>query len=88
MNNQHTPGFYIIEEYRCKRLYDIVRNYTPNNTNNADFCCNITFDRMNTVQNINYPEQVKIDRAETIAYQIQKTKWQTKLLERLRTLIR
>ena len=88
MNNQHTPGFYIIEEYRCNRLYDIVRNHTSNNTNNADFCCNITFDRMNTVQNINYPEQGKIDRAETIAYQIQKTKWQTKLLERLRTLIR
>lgn len=88
MNNKHTPGFYIIEEYRCKKLYDIMRTRALNNIENADFCCNITLDRMNTVQNIDCPEQAKVDRAETSAYKELNKRHQTNLIEKLKTLIR
>lgn len=83
MNNEHTPGFYAIEEYRCKRIYNAICNHTSNNQPISDYCTNITFDRINAIQNRPVYKDISIDYAEEIAYK-QKKKFFQKLIQRIK----
>ncbi len=79
MNNEHTPGFYAIEEYRCKRIYNAISNNQPI----SDYCINITFDRINAIQNRPVYKDISIDYAEEIAYK-QKKKFFQKLIQHIK----
>ncbi len=88
MNNEHTPGFYILEKYRCKKLYDITHKYTSCNVNNIKYCCDIIYDYKNTVQNINMPEYTEIGRTESYAYQDLKKKKRLGLFQILKSFVK
>ena len=72
MDNTHTQGFYILEDYRCKNAYNAMRLFAQNDPIISDYCVNITFDRINVIQNLNTYTETEISQAESVAYNTKK----------------
>ena len=88
MNNNHTPGFYILEEERCRREYENIRKFANINPTFANDYANIMLDRINILQNRPETELYQSQLAEISAYkQLQHNK-KTTLLQKLKELIK
>ncbi len=83
MNNEHTPGFYAVEEYRCMHAHNAVKAYTSTCPENSDYRIKILFDCINAVQNSPTAQGIQVDRAEDKIYRkTQKESILMKLLNR------
>ena len=68
MNNEHTPGFYAIEEYRCMHAHDALKSFMANHPRVSEYYVNIMFDCINAVQDSPVAASVQVDQAEIRAY--------------------
>ena len=83
MNNEHTPGFYAVEEYRCMHAHNAVKAYSSTCPETSDYCINILFDCINAVQNCPTAQGIQVDCAEDKIYRTtQKESILKKLLNR------
>ena len=88
MHNNHTPGFYILKEERCKREHENTQKFVSKNTEKANDCICIMFDRINIIENTSDRELAQISYAEMLAYKQLEEKKKTTLLQKIKQYIK
>ncbi len=86
MNNEHTPGFYIIEEYRCARAFETMRHIAKYKPDTCEDQLNSLYDYINAMENIDTHHTKKIDKIVNLAYNKlqQKSNFMQKILQKLK----
>lgn len=74
MNNEHTPGFYILEEYRCTRALETMRHIAKYAPNACEDCVRSLYDYINVMENIDTHHAQKIENVINQAYNKQQHK--------------
>ena len=84
MNNYHTPGFYILEEERCKRKFEAIHKFARTNPEISNDCINLIFDHMNVLHNCPDAETSQVDITEAFAYKQLQQKKKTTFFQKIK----
>ena len=84
MHNNHTPGFYKLEEYRCTRIYEDIHTFASN----TNYCVNIISDRINARQNVPHNNETIVNQAEHLAYKQLQEKRKITIFQKIKQFIK